>query len=73
MEKIMSINQRSADRLDGLAAARGVSVKIAWGGRPRVRWYSVGNLHGGRWHQIAGFTEIGSVERFLEKFGVVAS
>jgi hypothetical protein len=67
--KAMSINQRSADRLDKLAAEKGIHVRISESTKPKRRWYSIGNNHGWQWHQVAGFTEIEAVEKFIATFG----
>lgn len=65
----MSINQKSADRLDKIAAEKGIRVRISSSQKPKRRWYSVGNTHGGQWHQITGFTDIDGVEQFIAKYG----
>lgn len=65
----MSINMKTAARLDKLAQERGISVRIQSSTKPRRRWYSVGNYHGGRWHQITGFSDANGVEQFIGKYG----
>jgi hypothetical protein len=64
------ISTRTANRLDTLAKEKGISVIICSSTKPSRRWYSVGNKHGGQWHQITGFTDAPSVEEFINKFGV---
>lgn len=65
----MTINTKTASRLDKLAQDRGIRVSIQSSTKPRRRWYSVGNYHGGSWHQIIGFTDAGNVEQFIGKYG----
>jgi len=61
----MSVNQKSADRLNNLAAEKGLAVRIASSRKPARRWYSIGNNHAGQWHQVTGSTEISTVEQYL--------
>ena len=63
------INQRTAGRLDRLARDRGIRVIIQASAKPRRRWYSVGIMSGGRWHQVTGFTSAAHVEQYIAQYG----
>ena len=63
------IAQRIANKLNESASKAGLTVQICHSAKPKRQWYSVGNFHDGKWHQITGFTAPDSVEEFLKSYG----
>ncbi len=59
------ITEKTAKILNEEALVVGYMVAVNTSRKPRRKWYSVGKMFDGRWHQVTGFTDANGVRGFL--------